>query len=162
VSAPGTLTVTIERNVGGRWVAAGTQTLTVKQAGNVPLTLGASFGGHQLAPGTYRLTVRASANGQSSAAVQLPLTVAPPANGPHGQPRLLSVAVKPHSIVWREGVPAPRLWLTFLLSRNATMQMSLEARVEGRWQQVSSTTAYALAGADRLQLLAGLSGFRGD
>ena len=45
VSAPGTVTVTIERHVGGRWVPAGTETLTATQAGPLPVALGTSFGG---------------------------------------------------------------------------------------------------------------------
>ena len=50
LSAPGTVTVTIEQHVGGRWVPAGTETLTATQAGPLPVALGTSFGGRHLAP----------------------------------------------------------------------------------------------------------------
>ena len=94
-----------------------------------------------------------SANGQSSSVAERPLTIMAPANGPHDQPHLMSLAVNPHTTTWRQGLRAPRLWLTFLLSRNATLNMTLQARVDGRWQQVSGTSAHALAGANRLQLI---------
>jgi hypothetical protein len=153
LSAPGIVTATVQQQRNGRWVAVGSQTLTATHAGQLQLLLGSRIAGHQLAPGHYRVAVQAKANGQTSQPVNLPLTINPPANGPHGQPRLLSLAVNPHTIVWRKGDRAPTLWLTFLLSRDATLQMSLQARIHGQWRQLAGASTHALAGADRVQLV---------
>ena len=153
MSAAGTLTVTVEQDVNGKWVAAGTETVSAQQAGPVHVALGPSVSGHTLIPGHYRVVLQASANGQNGTPVSMPLTVKPPANGPHGQPRLLSVTVNPHSIIWRRAHSAPTLWLTFLLSRSATLQMTLQAQTHGQWRQVAAATTHVLAGSDRVQLV---------
>jgi hypothetical protein len=153
MSAAGTLTVTIEQNVNGKWVPAGTETVSANQAGPVKVALSSSVSGHTLIPGHYRVVLQASSNGQSGTPVTMPLTVKPPVNGPHGQPRLLSVTVNPYSIMWQRAHRAPTLWLTFLLSRSATLQMSLQAQTHGRWQQVAAATTRVLAGSDRVQLV---------
>jgi hypothetical protein len=137
----------------GKWVPAASETLSANRAGQVDVVLGARISGRQLAPGRYRVVVQAQSGGQSSKPVDLPMTVKPPANGPHGQPRLLQVTMKPPTIVWRKGHRAPQLWLSFLLSRPATLQVTMQARVHGRWQQVAVATAHSGAGLDRLQLV---------
>ena len=98
------------------------------------------------------MLLQASANGQTSPTVSLPLTVALPANGPHGQPRMLSVTLAPHTIVWRAG-HAPRLWLSYVLSRAATLNVTLDARVHGAWQQVAVFARRSPAGAARVELV---------
>ena len=153
MSAPGTLTVTIEQNVNGTWVTAGTETVSAQQAGALRIPLGATISGRTLAPGHYRLVLRASAHGQTGAPVTMQLTVTPPANGPHGRLRLLSVTVSPHAVTWQRAHRAPTLWLTFLLSRAAKLQMTLQAQTHGHWQQVAGTTTHVLAGSDRVQLV---------
>ena len=82
----------------------------------------------------------------------MPMTVALPANGPHGQPRMLSVTVAPRTIVWRKG-GLPRMWLSYVLSRAATLNVTLNARVDGTWQQVAVFTRHSEAGAARVQLV---------
>ena len=152
MSAPGTVNATVEQYIGDRWVTKGTQTLTASQAGPIRLTLGPSMAGRALPAGRYRVLLQASANGQTSPRVTMPMTVALPANGPHGQPRMLSVTVAPRTIVWRKG-GLPRMWLSYVLSRAATLNVTLNARVNGTWQQVAVFTRHSEAGAARVQLV---------
>ena len=152
MSAPGTVTATVEQYTHGQWITKGTQTVNASQAGPVSLTLGTSISGRSLAAGRYRVLLQASANGQTSPTVSLPLTVALPANGPHGQPRMLSVTLAPRTIVWRTG-GVPRLWLSYVLTRAATLNVTLSARVNGTWQQVAVFTRDSAAGTARVQLV---------
>ena len=152
MSAPGTVSATVEQYAHGRWVKKGTQTLNASHAGPVRLTLGASISGRALLAGRYRVLLGASANGQTSQAVSLPLTVALPANGPQGQPRTVSVTLAPRTIVWTAG-HAPQLWLSYVLSRAATLHATLDARVGGIWQQVAGFAGHSAAGAARVQLV---------
>ncbi len=152
MSAPGTVSATVQQFAHNRWVTRGAQTLTAAQAGPVSLTLSPTMAGHALAAGRYRVLLQASANGQTSPAVIMPMTVALPANGPHGQPRMLSVTLAPRTIVWRKG-GLPRMWLSYVLSRAATLNVTLNARVDGTWQQVAVFTRHSEAGAARVQLV---------
>jgi Glycine rich protein/Abnormal spindle-like microcephaly-assoc'd, ASPM-SPD-2-Hydin len=152
LSAPGTVSATVTRYENGKWVAVGTETITAPKAGHVHLALGSRFSGHALAPGTYRVTITAASGGQTSKPLNLPLTVTP-ANGPHGQPRLLSVALLAKTLVWTAGRPAPKLWLTFTASRAALLQVSMQVKVRDAWQQVALTTTNVKAGPGRVQLV---------
>jgi hypothetical protein len=43
--------------------------------------------------------------------------------------------------------------MTLMLSRNATLNMTLQTFVGGRWRQLAHATTSALAGTDRVQLV---------
>jgi Glycine rich protein/Abnormal spindle-like microcephaly-assoc'd, ASPM-SPD-2-Hydin/Protein of unknown function (DUF1573) len=152
LSAPGTVTATVKRDEHGKWVVVGTQTIAAPKAGAVRLPLGSRAWGHALAPGKYRVTVRATSGGQTSKPLNLPLTVTP-ANGRRGQPRLLSVTLAPTTLVWTDGQPTPKLWLTFTVSRAAVLQVSMLIKVRGVWQQMALTTTSVQAGPGRVQLV---------
>lgn len=137
----------------GKWVTASSETVSTKQAGAVHIPVGAHLSGRTLAPGQYRVVLQSSANGQTGTPVTMPLTVKPPANGPHGRPRLLSVPLNPHSIIWRRAHRAPTLWLTFLLSRTATLYMTMQTHTNSHWQQVAAATTHVSAGSDCVQLV---------
>jgi hypothetical protein len=74
VSHPGTLTVTLMRQVHHRWVPVGTVSLKVK-AGHGSYKLQKRFGGHTLAPGAYQVSLQTQSGHAHSKAVNAQLSV---------------------------------------------------------------------------------------
>jgi hypothetical protein len=74
LTAPGTVTVALERRVGGRWVKAGARTRSLS-AGRHRELLTRRFAGHTLAAGHYRLLVSVLARGRRPVTAAESLTV---------------------------------------------------------------------------------------
>lgn len=60
MSAPGTVTSTVEQYTHGQWVKKGTQMMNASQAGPIRLTLAASVSGRALPAGRYRVLLQVS------------------------------------------------------------------------------------------------------
>jgi Cadherin-like beta sandwich domain/Protein of unknown function (DUF1573) len=81
-----------------------------------------------------------------------PPVTTPPTSTPR-PPVLAHQSLSARTVVWQTGHPAPQLWLSFTSSSAATLRVSLQYRVHGRWVQQSLYTKHVPAGRDRVQLV---------